>query len=148
MHGRGAGDLLDRLVAAAAGAGPKGPTRRRRPSRGSRWWGGRTSASRRLFNRLVGEERSVVFEEAGHHARQRRRACVDVAVTGPCGSSTRPACAAQIRVQGVEYYSFVRATRAIERADVAVVVIERREGFTVEDKKIAVPRRSRRAEGC
>ena len=44
----------------------------------------------------------------------------------------------QTRVSGVEYYSFVRATRAIERADVAVVVIEAPEGFTSEDKKIVV----------
>ncbi len=44
----------------------------------------------------------------------------------------------QTRVTGVEYYSFVRATRAIERADVAVVVIEAPEGFTSEDKKIVV----------
>ena len=44
----------------------------------------------------------------------------------------------QTRVTGIEYYSFVRATRAIERADVAVVVIEAPEGFTSEDKKIVV----------
>ena len=44
----------------------------------------------------------------------------------------------QTRVSGVEYYGFVRATRAIERADVVVVVIEAPEGFTSEDKKIVV----------
>ena len=37
----------------------------------------------------------------------------------------------------MEYFSVVRATRAIERADVALVVIDADEGFTVEDKKIA-----------
>ena len=41
------------------------------------------------------------------------------------------------KVRGVEYFSVVRATRAIERADVALVVIDADEGFTVEDKKIA-----------
>ena len=42
----------------------------------------------------------------------------------------------QVKVRGVEYFSFVRATEAIERAHVVVLVIDASEGFTVEDKKI------------
>ena len=42
-----------------------------------------------------------------------------------------------IRVKGVEYYSFVRAGEAIDRAHVAVLVLDATEGFTAEDKKIA-----------
>ena len=41
-----------------------------------------------------------------------------------------------MKVRGVEYFSFVRATEAIERAHVVVLVIDASEGFTVEDKKI------------
>jgi GTP-binding protein len=37
----------------------------------------------------------------------------------------------------VEYYSFLRAERAIERADVAVLVLDASQGFTGEDKRIA-----------
>jgi GTP-binding protein len=41
------------------------------------------------------------------------------------------------RTRGVEYYSVVRATQAIERAHVAMLVIDAEQGYTVEDKKIA-----------
>jgi GTP-binding protein len=37
----------------------------------------------------------------------------------------------------VEYYSFLRAERAIERADVALLVLDASQGFTGEDKRIA-----------
>jgi GTP-binding protein len=41
------------------------------------------------------------------------------------------------KVRGVEYYSFLRATQAIEQAHVAVLVLDATDGFTTEDKKIA-----------
>ena len=137
LHGRGAGDLLDRVVALLPeDRRTTGPTRRRRSSRGSRWSAAPTSASRRSSTRLVGEERSVVYREAGT-----TRDSVDAVLEWPDGPVRFVDTAGmrrQTRVSGVEYYSFVRATRAIERADVAVVVIEAPEGFTSEDKKIVV----------
>ena len=42
-----------------------------------------------------------------------------------------------IRVKGVEYYSFVRAGDAIDRAHAAAVLFDAVEGITAEDKKIA-----------
>ena len=139
LHGRGAGDLLDRLVQLLPEVSEiEGADGRRRAARAanSRWWAGRTSASPSIFNALVGEERSVVFEEAGT-----TRDSVDALLDWPDGPVRFVDTAGmrrQTRVSGVEYYSFVRATRAIERADVAVVVIEAPEGFTSEDKKIVV----------
>ncbi len=41
------------------------------------------------------------------------------------------------KARGVEYYSFLRADRAIERAHVAVLVLDASEGFVGEDKRIA-----------
>jgi GTP-binding protein len=132
LHGRGAGDLLDRIVTLlpeATGTTEDGEEPRfaivGRPNVGKS----------SLFNRLVGEERSVVFEESGT-----TRDAVDALVTWPDGpvrfvdtaGMRRPT-----RVQGVEYFSFVRATEAIDRAHVAMLVIDATQGFTVEDKKIA-----------
>ncbi len=77
----------------------------------------------------------MVFEEAGT-----TRDAVDAVVEWPGGPVRFVDTAGmrrQTRVRGVEYYSFVRATEAIARADVAVLVIDASEGFTVEDKKIA-----------
>ena len=132
LHGRGSGDLLDQLVAVlpdeeAADHEPEEP----RFAIVGRPNVGKSS----LFNRLVGEERSVVYEEAGT-----TRDAVDALVSWPDGpvrfvdtaGFRRPS-----RVQGVEYYSFLRAQRAIERADVALLVLDASQGFTAEDKRIA-----------
>ena len=77
----------------------------------------------------------MVFAEAGT-----TRDAVDAIVDWPEGrvrfvdtaGFRRPT-----RVQGVEYYSFLRAERAIERAHVALLVLDASEGLTGEDKRIA-----------
>ena len=134
MHGRAAGDLLDRIVqllpdAPAEDAGDEGAEPRfalvGRPN------AGKSS----LFNRLLGVERSLVFEEAGT-----TRDAIDALVVWPDGPVRFVDTAGmrrQTRVHGIEYFSVVRATRAIERAQVAVVVLDATGGFTIEDKKIA-----------
>src|SRR5207249_1776120 len=89
-----------------------------------------------LFNRLVGEWRSVVFEEAGT-----TRDAVDAVVRWPAGAVRFIDTAGmrrEIKVRGVEYFSLLRAAEAVARADAAALVIDAAEGFTVEDKKIAV----------
>ena len=133
MHGRATGDLLDRIVALL----PDAPAEHDRPPKEPRFaLVGRPNVGKSsLFNRLVGEERSVVFEEAGT-----TRDAVDAVVEWPGGQVRFVDTAGmrrQTRVRGVEYYSVVRATEAIARADVAVLVVDASEGFTVEDKKIA-----------
>jgi GTP-binding protein len=134
MHGRAAGDLLDRIVqllpdAPAEDAADEGAEPRfalvGRPN------AGKSS----LFNRLLGVERSLVFEEAGT-----TRDAIDALVVWPDGPVRFVDTAGmrrQTRVHGIEYFSVVRATRAIERAQVAVVVLDATGGFTIEDKKIA-----------
>jgi GTP-binding protein len=134
LHGRGSGDLLDRIVAVlpeeADASGLADPSELRfaivgRPNVGKS----------SLFNRLVGEERSVVFEEAGT-----TRDAVDALVTWSerqvrfvdTAGLRRPT-----RVKGVDYYSFLRAERAIERSHVALLVLDASEGFLGEDKRIA-----------
>ena len=133
MHGRATGDLLDRIVALL----PDAPHERDgEPEEEPRFaLVGRPNVGKSsLFNRLVGEERSVVFEEAGT-----TRDAVDAVVEWPGGPVRFVDTAGmrrQVKVRGVEYFSFVRATEAIERAHVVVLVIDASEGFTVEDKKI------------
>jgi GTP-binding protein len=132
LHGRGAGDLLDRLVELLPEDSEEPPgTEEPRFALVGRPNVGKSS----LFNRLVGEERSVVFEEAGT-----TRDAVDAVVPWP-GGSVRFVDTAGFRrpskVRGVEYYSFLRAERAIERAHVAVLLLDASQGFTAEDKRIA-----------
>ena len=135
LHGRGAGDLLDRIVAllpqSETQEGQEDDDAEPRFAIVGRPNVGKSS----LFNRLVGEERSVVYEDAGT-----TRDAVDAVVSWPDGQVRfvdtaglrRPS-----RTEGVEYYGYVRAVRAIERAHVAVLVLDASEGFTAEDRKIA-----------
>jgi GTP-binding protein len=136
-HGRGVGELLDRLVdllpdAPAAEGDDETDTDEPRFAIVGRPNVGKSS----LFNRLVGEERSVVFEEAGT-----TRDSVDALVDWPNAGRIRFVDTAgmrrAIRVKGVEFYSFVRAGEAIDRAHAAAVVFDATEGLTAEDQKIA-----------
>ena len=132
LHGRGSGDLLDRVVdLLPQDSGDESGAEEPRFALVGRPNVGKSS----LFNRLVGQERSVVFEEAGT-----TRDAVDAVVDWPQGT-VRFVDTAGLRraskARGVEYYSFLRAERAIERAGVAVLVVDAEQGLTTEDKRIA-----------
>jgi GTPase len=132
LHGRAAGDLLDRLVQLL----PEAPEDVEGSPEPRFAIVGRPNVGKSsLFNRLVGEERSVVFEEAGT-----TRDSVDALVAWPSGTVRFIDTAGmrrQVKTRGVEYFSLVRASEAIDRADVAIVVIDAADGLTTEDKKIA-----------
>ncbi len=133
VHGTGTGDLLDRVVELL----PEAPQAGDDVDEPRFAIVGRPNVGKSsLFNRLLGEERSVVSEIAGT-----TRDSVDSLVTWPDLGQVRFVDTAGMRrgqgVRGVEYYSFLRAAEAIDRAHVAVLVIDAVAGFTVEDKKIA-----------
>jgi GTP-binding protein len=133
MHGRAAGDLLDRIVELLPDAPREDESGAEQPRFALV---GRPNVGKSsLFNRLVGQERSVVFEEAGT-----TRDAVDAVVEWN-GDAVRFVDTAGFRrpsrTTGVDYYSFLRAERAIQRADVAIVVLDATDGFTTEDRRIA-----------
>jgi GTP-binding protein len=132
LHGQGVGELLDAAVALL----PEGVAVEDLAERKVAIVGRPNVGKSSLFNRLVGEERSIVSEIAGT-----TRDTVDSLITWPDVGAVRFIDTAGIRrgqrVRGVEYYSFLRAASAIEAAHVAVVVLDAEAGFTVEDRKIA-----------
>ena len=133
LHGLGVGELLDRVVALLPDT-PRTPSDVAPEPRFALV--GRPNVGKSsLFNRLVGEERSVVFEEAGT-----TRDAVDAVVRWE-GGAVRFVDTAGFRrgskVKSVEYFSFLRAERAIERADVAVVILDATDGLAAEDKRVA-----------
>jgi GTP-binding protein len=138
-HGRGVGELLDLLVdllpdapVAAEGEPDGGQPDEPRFALVGRPNVGKSS----LFNRLVGEERSVVFEEAGT-TRDSVDALVEWRDAGRIRFVDTAGMRRAIRVKGVEYYSFVRAGEAIDRAHAAAVIFDASEGLTAEDQRIA-----------
>ncbi|MBK9973115.1 MAG: 50S ribosome-binding GTPase [Acidimicrobiaceae bacterium] len=82
-----------------------------------------------LFNRLVGEDRSVVHDMAGT-----TRDSIDTVVETPDGPIVFVDTAGMRRRSRIddsaEYYSMVRALRAIDDADIALLVIDATVGIT------------------
>ena len=142
LHGRGTGDLLDALVAAlpvpdveedaveAAG-----------DDEGPRVFGvaivGRPNVGKStLFNRLIGEDRAVVHDLPGT-----TRDSIDTVVDTPDGPVRFVDTAGMRRKgridEGTEYYSMVRALQSVDRADVALLVIDATVGVTHQDQRLA-----------
>jgi GTP-binding protein len=133
LHGQGVGDLMDRLLELLPDA-PEAVEAQPEPRFAIV---GRPNVGKStLFNRLVGQDRSVVSEVSGT-----TRDSVDSVVTWPDHGIVRFIDTAGMRkgtkVRGVEYYSVLRARHAVEAAHVAVLVLDAPDGLTVEDKKIA-----------
>jgi GTP-binding protein len=89
-----------------------------------------------LFNRLVGEDRSVVHDMAGT-----TRDAIDTLVEtedGPIVFVDTAGMRRRAKIDdSAEYYSMVRALRAIDDADIALLVIDATEGVTGQDQRLA-----------
>ena len=89
-----------------------------------------------LTNRLTNNDRSIVSDVAGT-----TRDAIDTVVVHD-GKKYRIVDTAGLRRKSqidedVEYYGFVRAMRAIDRADVAILVIDGSIGLTDQDQRVA-----------
>ena len=89
-----------------------------------------------LFNRLVGTDRSVVHDLAGT-----TRDAIDTLVEtedGPIVYIDTAGMRRRSRIDdSAEYYSLVRALRAIDDADIALLVVDATEGVTGQDQRLA-----------
>ncbi len=148
QHGRGSGDLLDSVVAALPPIPAEAEVDQEpndvdpvpavdddrtvavalvgRPNVGKST----------LFNRLIGEERSVVHDMPGT-----TRDSVDTVVETPSGPIRFVDTAGMRRRSRIdedtEYFSMVRALRSIDAADVALLVVDSTEGVTHQDQRLA-----------
>jgi GTP-binding protein len=89
-----------------------------------------------LFNRLVGEDRSIVHDLPGT-----TRDAIDTVVETDIGS-LRLVDTAGMRKraregEAQEYFSLVRSLRALDRSDVALLVLDSTEGVTHQDQRLA-----------
>jgi GTP-binding protein len=89
-----------------------------------------------LFNRLVGEERSIVHDLAGT-----TRDAIDTRIEtsdGPIVFVDTAGMRRRSKVErGTEYYSIIRALRAVDESDIALLVIDSTEGVTSQDQRLA-----------
>jgi GTP-binding protein len=153
LHGRGVGDLLDEVV-------------RRLPETGELADGGGTGGTdadegvvggnvgddsaatavaivgrpnvgkSTLFNRIVGDDRAIVHDVPGT-----TRDAIDTVVEtedGPMRFIDTAGMRRKSKIEeGSEYYSFVRSLAAVDRADVAVLVVDATAGVTHQEQRIA-----------
>jgi len=141
LHGRGTGDLLDEVVRLLPGPGPdraesedeSGPrTDIPRVALVGRPNAGKST----LFNRLVGEERSIVHDAPGT-----TRDAVDTVIETPEGKFCFVDTAGMRRPArtdyGTEHHSVLRALDALDGADIALLVIDATVGATHQDQRLA-----------
>ncbi|MGO9028395.1 MAG: ribosome biogenesis GTPase Der [Acidimicrobiales bacterium] len=151
LHGRGTGDLLDdvvRLLPDTAMVAAPGPVDEADVEEGEGEEVADTTMPRvalvgrpnvgksTLFNRLVGDERSVTHDAPGT-----TRDSVDTVVETPEGSVCFIDTAGMRRKsrteRGTEYFSVLRALEALDRADIALLIIDATAGVTHQDQRLA-----------
>jgi GTP-binding protein len=139
LHGRGTGDLLDRLVSLLPEGSdePFEDPKTSDPELFSVTLVGRPNVGKStLFNRLIGEERAVVHDRAGT-----TRDAIDTIVeteTGPIRFVDTAGMRRKAKIdQDTEYYSLVRALKAVDDSDVALLVIDATIGVTHQDQRLA-----------
>lgn len=134
IHGHGTGDLLDEVVGYIKDI----PVEEEEDvdSINIAIIGRPNAGKSSLTNKLIGRERAIVSDVAGT-----TRDAVDTTVEHD-GKFYTIVDTAGLRKKSkidedVEYYSFVRAMRAIDRADVAILVIDATIGLTDQDQRVA-----------
>lgn len=154
LHGRGVGDLLDAVMAVL----PDEPAGATDPDTESEAGAGMVSVSGQpgadhpmvsvsivgrpnagkstLFNRLIGDERSVVHDQPGT-----TRDAIDTVVEtelGPIRFVDTAGMRRRARIdQATEYYSLLRALAAVDRSDIALLVLDATVGVTHQDQRLA-----------
>ena len=152
LHGRGTGDLLEELVARLDAASASTALEQKPGSTPdpageglaaavaeafSVVLVGRPNAGKStLFNRLIGEDRAIVHDLPGT-----TRDAIDTLIEtdeGPVRFIDTAGMRRRARIDsGTEYYSLVRALRAVDTADVALLVIDSSVGVTHQDQRLA-----------
>lgn len=131
LHGRGSGELLDRIVDLLPDEKPHEDLKVPAIAIVGRPNVGKSS----IFNAIAGTERAIVHDEPGT-TRDAIDSVVEVAdrtyrFIDTAGLKRRA------RTSGVDIYGSSRTSRAIERSQIAILVVDAYEGATSQDQRIA-----------
>ena len=139
LHGRGTADLLDLLITGMPedNVDSIGEDEEEKSDVVSVAIVGRPNVGKStLFNALIGEDRAVVHDEAGT-----TRDAIDTVVETQIGTIKFVDTAGMRRKarisEDTEYYSLVRALNAIDKADIALLVIDSTIGVTHQDQRLS-----------
>ncbi|MCL2094380.1 MAG: ribosome biogenesis GTPase Der [Treponema sp.] len=143
-HGDNVGELEEAIIAALPESGPEGPGAEGRGAGGTQTQGsiklallGKPNTGKStLSNRLTSSEASIVSPHPGTTRdvvegeftfKKRKFQVLD---TAGIRRKTKVS-------ENIEYYSVNRAIRAIDQADIVILIIDAQESLTDQDKKIA-----------
>jgi GTP-binding protein len=143
LHGRGSGEVLDRLLEMLPTPAPvlEIETDEEDDTPEVRVFSvalvGRPNVGKStLFNRLIGEERAVVHDLPGT-----TRDTIDTIVEtdeGPIRFVDTAGMRRKAKIaEGTEYYSLVRALQAVDQSDVALLIVDATVGITAQDQRLA-----------
>ena len=139
LHGRGTGDLLDEVVRLLPHdpSDTPSPAESDDPNMFAVAVVGRPNVGKStLFNRLIGEERAIVHDRPGT-----TRDAIDTFVEtdhGPIRFIDTAGMRRKARIaEDTEYYSLVRALKAVDSSDVALLVVDATVGVTHQDQRLA-----------
>ncbi|KIE48952.1 MAG: small GTP-binding protein [marine actinobacterium MedAcidi-G2B] len=136
LHGRGTGDLLDRVIELLPEPVEIIEEEVSEKIVSVSLVGRPNVGKSTLFNRLIGEERAVVHDRPGT-----TRDAVDTMVEtryGPVRFIDTAGMRRKARIdENTEYYSLVRALKAVDAADVALLIIDSVIGVTHQDQRLA-----------
>ncbi len=132
LQGLGIGDLLDEVIKEL----PQAPQEMADKALSVAIVGRPNVGKSSILNKLLGEDRVIVSETPGTtrdsidttiSVGEQRIDLIDTAGLRRRGKIE----------QNIEYYSWVRALRALDRADIALLVIDASEGATEQDQRVA-----------
>ena len=133
VHGHGTGDLLDAVIAYFP---PESEEEEEDDTIKVAVIGKPNAGKSSLVNQILGEERVIVSNVAGT-----TRDAIDSRFTNDKGSFVFIDTAGMRKKskieEDIEKYSVLRATMAIDRADVCLIMIDATEGVTEQDTKVA-----------
>ena len=138
LHGRGTGDLLDRVIELLPEIEEIEETTEEASEKivAVALVGRPNVGKSTLFNHLIGEERAVVHDRPGT-----TRDAIDTIIEsqyGPVRFIDTAGMRRKARIdEDTEYYSLVRALKAVDTADVALLVIDSQIGVTHQDQRLA-----------
>ena len=122
VHGTGSGELLDRLVEVTGAVRDDGEVEAASAETPVAIVGRPNAGKSSLFNAIAGETRTIVSELAGT-----TRDAIDSVIETESGRFRFIDTAGMrksAKVSGVEYYSYLRSVQSLDRAHVAVIVVD------------------------
>ena len=136
LHGRGTGNLLDQVVALLPAASPDEVDEDDDPTTRVAIVGRPNVGKSTLFNHLIGDERSVIHDMPGT-----TRDSIDTVVEtdeGPLRFIDTAGMRRRARTErGAEQHSVIRALDSLDRADIALLVVDATIGASHQDQRLA-----------